>query len=30
VALGAGVKDIGIYVPKVAEPESVEEAPHGH
>jgi hypothetical protein len=30
--VGAGVKDIGIFTPKVTEePETVEEAPHhGH
>jgi hypothetical protein len=33
VSLGAGVKDIGIFEPKVAEqeePEAAEETHHGH
>ncbi len=30
VSLGAGVKDIGIFGPKVSEPEPVEEPHHGH
>ena len=30
MTVGAGVKDVGIFVPQVAEPEPVEEAPHGH
>ena len=30
VSVGAGVKDIGIFGPKIAEPEAVEDAPHGH
>ena len=30
VSVGAGVKDIGIFGPRPAEPEQVEEAPHGH
>jgi NADH-quinone oxidoreductase subunit J len=30
VTVGAGVKEIGIYRPKPAAPEPVEEAHHGH
>jgi len=30
VSLGAGVKETGIFRPKVAEPEPVEEVHHGH
>ena len=30
MSVGAGVKEVGIFVPKVAEPEPVEEVPHGH
>jgi NADH-quinone oxidoreductase subunit J len=31
MSVGVGVKDIGIFTPKVTEPETVEEAPHhGH
>jgi NADH-quinone oxidoreductase subunit J len=30
VSIGVGVKDIGIFGPKVAQPEPVEDAPDGH
>jgi NADH-quinone oxidoreductase subunit J len=30
VSIGTGVKDIGIFRPKAAEPEPAEEMPHGH
>jgi NADH-quinone oxidoreductase subunit J len=30
VPVGAGVKETGIFGPKVTEPEPMEEVPHGH
>ncbi len=30
VSVGAGVREVGICGPKVAEPEPAEEVPHGH
>ena len=30
VSIGAGVKETGIFRPKVAEPPAVEDAHHGH
>jgi hypothetical protein len=30
VAVGDGVKEVGIFRPKPASPEPVEEAHHGH
>jgi NADH-quinone oxidoreductase subunit J len=30
VSIGAGVKEVGIFTPKVSEPERVEEPQHGH